>query len=81
MTRRVLAIAALVAMVVVAVYETRHDWRYYQWRFRELVAERFGAEKAAAIPAGLDQIHVGALGRAEGIACFAVALVTDGSGT
>ncbi len=42
-----------------------HDWRYYQMEFSGLVAEQFGAEKAADVPTGLQQIWVAELERAD----------------
>jgi cbb3-type cytochrome oxidase cytochrome c subunit len=42
-----------------------HDWRYYQYEFRRLVAERFGDEKAASATAGMQQIWIAGLGRAD----------------
>lgn len=42
-----------------------HDWRYYQYAFRQLVAEQFGADKAAGVPTGMQQIWVADLGRAD----------------
>ena len=42
-----------------------HDWRYYQYAFRQQVAEKFGADKAADVPTGLQQIWVADLGRAD----------------
>ncbi|HEY7783413.1 MAG TPA: hypothetical protein VIB00_01730, partial [Pyrinomonadaceae bacterium] len=34
------------------------EWKSYQQEFQELVTEKFGAEKADAIPEGLQQIWV-----------------------
>ena len=56
----------LVAATGLFIWSDRaHDWRYYQFTFRELVAERFGEDKAADVPTGLQQIWVAALGRAD----------------
>ena len=50
---------ALVASTVLFVRSDRaHDWRYYQYEFKNEVAQRFGADKAATVPAGLQQIWV-----------------------
>jgi cytochrome c2 len=45
--------------------DRRHDWRYYQWEFRRLVVERYGADKARDIPRGIQQHWVADLGRAD----------------
>jgi cytochrome c2 len=63
-------LAAVGALVVVStVLFARNDWdkewRYYQHEFRGKVAERFGADKAATVPAGIRQIWVPTLGRAD----------------
>jgi cbb3-type cytochrome oxidase cytochrome c subunit len=42
-----------------------HDWRYYQDEFRDLVADQFGADKAATVPGGVQQIWVPGLRRAD----------------
>jgi cbb3-type cytochrome oxidase cytochrome c subunit len=42
-----------------------HDWRYYQGRFREQVAEKLGADKARAVPSGIQQVWVPGLRRAD----------------
>jgi cytochrome c2 len=41
------------------------EWKEYQAEFRELVAAKFGEKKAAAVPAGLQQIWVRDLGRVD----------------
>lgn len=38
------------------------EWRAYQGEFRTQVEEKFGAERAASVPAGLGQVHVPQLG-------------------
>ncbi len=55
----------VVSTVVFAVTDHRKDWRYYQATFRQMVAEKLGAEKAAQIPSGTVQIWVPQLGRAD----------------
>ena len=45
--------------------DREHEWRYYQYAFKRLVAEKFGADKARTVPTGLQQIWVPALGRAD----------------
>ncbi len=50
---------ALVASVALFWWSDRaHDWRYYQYSFKDEVAKRFGADKAATVPSGLQQIWV-----------------------
>jgi len=59
--RAILAVigVALVVSTVLFVWSDRaHDWRYYQFEFRNRVAGKLGAEKAASVPAGLQQIWV-----------------------
>lgn len=41
------------------------DWKLYQEAFRDLIAEKYGAEKAAQIPRGLQQIWVADLDRVD----------------
>ena len=48
----------VVSTVLFAWSDRAHDWRYYQDEFRRQVAEKFGAEKAATVPGGLQQIWV-----------------------
>jgi cytochrome c2 len=45
--------------------DRQHDYKYYQYEFRRLVAERFGADKATDVREGIQQIWVPALGRAD----------------
>ena len=57
---------ALVASTVLFVRSDRaHDWRYYQYEFKNEVAQKFGADKAATVPAGLQQIWVPELQHAD----------------
>jgi len=64
-------ILAIIGLVLVAgtglfMYSDRaHDWPYYQYVFRQQVAEKFGAEKAADVPSGLQQVWIEDLGRAD----------------
>ncbi len=41
------------------------EWRAYQAEFRDLIAEKFGEERAAAVPRGLQQIWVRELSRVD----------------
>jgi cytochrome c2 len=58
-------VALVVSTVLFAWADRQHDWRYYQWQFRNLVAEKLGAEKAATVPAGIQQHWIADLGRAD----------------
>jgi cbb3-type cytochrome oxidase cytochrome c subunit len=66
--RPVLAIIGLVLVastVFFAWSDRQHDYKYYQYMFRQLVDEKFGDEQAATVPHGLQQIWVRDLGRAD----------------
>jgi cytochrome c2 len=58
-----------VLLVVAAVLFTRndreHEWRYYQFAFKQIVSEKLGAERAKTVPTGLQQIWVPSLGHAD----------------
>jgi cytochrome c2 len=58
-----LAVAGLAAYV--SVDDAAPEWRGYQAEFRGLVEEKFGPERAAGVPAGLQQVYVPALERAD----------------
>ena len=51
--------------VLFAWSDRQHDWRYYQYEFRNMVGEKLGAEKAATLPAGVQQHWIAELGRAD----------------
>jgi cytochrome c2 len=55
----------VVSTVFFAWADRVHDWRDYQSEFRGLVAEKLGADKAGTVPAGIQQIWVPALRRAD----------------
>ncbi len=66
--RPVLAIVglALVAGTVLFWWGNRtHDWRYYQYQFRGMVAAKYGQDKARTTPSGVRQIWVADLRRAD----------------
>lgn len=66
--RPILAIIGLVLVastVFFAWSDRQHDYKYYQYAFKQLIAEKFGADKAATVPSGLQQIWVPGLGRAD----------------
>ncbi|MCI0407912.1 MAG: c-type cytochrome, partial [Acidobacteria bacterium] len=55
----------VISTVLFARADRIHDWRYYQYEFKQLVAEKAGGEKAAVIPSGIQQIWVPSLGNAD----------------
>ena len=66
--RTVIAIVGVVLVAGTALFmwsDRAHDWRYYQYQFRQMVDEQFGEEKAAGLPSGPQQIWVSDLGRAD----------------
>ena len=66
--RPVLAIVGLVLVlgaVLFTVNDREHEWRYYQYAFKQVVAEKLGAGKAHTVPSGLQQIWVPSLGHAD----------------
>jgi cytochrome c551/c552 len=66
--RPVLAVIGLVLVastVFFAWSDRQHDYKYYQYAFRQLVAEKFGDEQAVKVKTGLHQIWVPELGRAD----------------
>lgn len=66
--RPVLAIVGVVLVIGTGLFmwsDRAHDWRFYQMEFTTLVAEQLGAEKAATVPQGLQQIWVADLERAD----------------
>ena len=66
--RPVLGAVGVVLVVSTVLFywaDRRHDWRPYQAEFRQLVAEKFGEEKAEDVPSGMLQIWVPSMGRAD----------------
>jgi cytochrome c2 len=64
----VLAIVGLVLVlgaVLFTINDREHEWRYYQYEFRRVVADKLGAEKGRTVPTGLQQIWVPSLGHAD----------------
>ncbi len=53
------------ATVFFAWSDRQHDYKYYQYTFRNMVAEKLGAERAATVPSGLQQVWVPGLRRAD----------------
>lgn len=58
-------IVVVASTVLFARNDREQEWRYYQAEFRDLVAEKYGAEKAAEVPDGMQQIWVPALATAD----------------
>ncbi len=66
--RPVLAVIGGVLVLSTVLFwwaDRSHDWRYYQYAFRQQVSAKLGAEKAATVPSGTQQIWVADLGRAD----------------
>ena len=66
--RPLLAIVGVVLVVSTALFawsDRKHDWRWYQYDFRRQVAEKLGADRAKAVPRGVQQIWVPELRRAD----------------
>lgn len=66
--RPVLAVLGVILVGATAFFawsDRQHDFKYYQHTFRGMVAEKFGAERAATVPSGLQQIWVPGLRRAD----------------
>ncbi len=66
--RLVLAIVGLALVASTALFAWKdwsHDWRYYQYEFRNRIEAKFGADKAASVPSGMQQVWVPALRRAD----------------
>ena len=60
-----IGIALVVSTVLFVRSDRMRDFWYYQYQFRNQVAEKFGEEKAKTVPGGLQQIYVPALHRAD----------------
>ena len=44
----------LVISTVLFMWKQRdRDWRYYQYRFAQMVGEQFGQDKVATVPTGI----------------------------
>jgi cytochrome c2 len=66
--RPVLAIVGLLLVLSTVLFtmtDRQHDWRYYQYEFKNRVTQKFGADKAQTARAGLQQIWVPTLGHAD----------------
>ena len=66
--RVVLAIVGVILVIGTGLFmwsDRAHDWRFYQAEFKQLVAEKFGDDKAAELPGGVRQIWASDLSRAD----------------
>ncbi|MBL8136791.1 MAG: c-type cytochrome [Acidobacteria bacterium] len=66
--RPVMAVVGVVLVIGTGLFmwsDRAHDWRFYQMEFAQLVADQFGADKAAEVPTGMQQIWVADLERAD----------------
>jgi mono/diheme cytochrome c family protein len=61
----ILGIATFVLMVFISYKYFTPEWKSVQAEFRELVAEKFGDERAASVPTGLQQVYVKELDKAD----------------
>jgi cbb3-type cytochrome oxidase cytochrome c subunit len=66
--RRIMAAIGVVLVIGTALFiwsDRAHDWRYYQYEFGRMVAEKYGDDRAAVLPKGVQQIWVADLSRAD----------------
>ena len=66
--RPVMAVVGVVLVIGTVLFmwsDRAHDWRYYQYEFRRMVTDQFGADQAVGVPDGPQQIWVADLGRAD----------------
>jgi cytochrome c2 len=66
--RLLLALVGVLLVVSLGLFAWKdwaHDWRYYQYTFKNMIAGQLGEEKAAAIPSGMLQVWVPELQRAD----------------
>jgi cytochrome c2 len=66
--RPVMAVIGLVLVAATVLFlrnDREHEWRWYQMRFKEQVAQQFGADQARTVPMGMQQIWVSSMGRAD----------------
>ncbi|HEX9103345.1 MAG TPA: hypothetical protein VF997_14130, partial [Polyangia bacterium] len=45
----IIGVVLVVPTVLIAMSERAHDWRYWQWEFKQQVTEKYGPEKAAGV--------------------------------
>src|SRR5512135_3405625 len=66
--RPVLAAIGILLVLATLLFlrnDREHEWRWYQLQFKKQVAEKYGADKARTVPAGMEQIWVPAMNRAD----------------
>jgi cytochrome c2 len=66
--RPVLAAIGVVLVLATVLFlrnDREHEWRWYQAEFRKLVGEKYGADKARTVPAGMQQVWVASLSHAD----------------
>ena len=61
----VIGLALVAATVLFLLRDRSHEWPYYQYEFKRLVKEKYGADKARTVPNGMQQIYVPAMDRAD----------------
>ncbi|MFN0156871.1 MAG: c-type cytochrome [Bacteroidota bacterium] len=61
----IVGIALLVLMGFISYNYLTPEWKSYQSEFRDLVEEKFGADRAATVPVGLQQVYVKELDKAD----------------
>jgi cytochrome c2 len=61
----VLGIAVLLLTVLVYSRQYGADWSDYQAEFREIIAEKFGEDRAAQVPSGIQQLWIKDLDRVD----------------
>jgi len=64
-TLAVVSVFLIFSCVLFFASDRAHDWRYYQMKFREQVAAKFGADKSKTVTSGIQQVWVEGLGRAD----------------
>jgi cytochrome c2 len=64
-TLAVVGVLLILSCALFFASDRAHDWRYYQYSFRQQVAAKFGADKVTQVPAGIQQVWVAGLGRAD----------------
>jgi cytochrome c2 len=65
LTLAIVGVLLVLSCVLFFASDRAHDWRYYQYTFKQQVAAKFGADKARTVPSGIDQVWVAGLGRAD----------------
>ena len=66
--RVIMAVIGVILVIGTGLFiwsDRAHDWRYYQMDFKQMVAEKFGEDRAAVLPSGVQQIWVADLSRAD----------------